>query len=173
MFCYLLNDFNQFYVFSEPEIEVEEEEEYEEEEYEEVGDEEGDETAQHNNGDRGTYNGTVDSEATEEYNGDAEQAECSEQEYDESQDTHGEDRKDAAGTEEDTVPGTAERNAQEDGGHDYEAEVQAAIKAAEDGEYEPLSDIVRRGDGKYLIGKVSTDEDVQNYLEKIPFILVC
>ena len=54
----------------------------------------------------------------------------------------------------------------------HDAQVTHAIEAAENGEYEAISNIVRRGDGKLLIGRTSNDQEVHNYLTKIPKILV-
>ncbi|RXG52095.1 hypothetical protein Avbf_18840 [Armadillidium vulgare] len=63
-----------------------------------------------------------------------------------------EEEKEEDKPEEDNKPEEDTKN-EDEHNEEIEKEVEDAIKAAEKGKHEPLSNIVRRGDGKFLIGK--------------------
>lgn len=50
--------------------------------------------------------------------------------------------------------------------------MQRAIEAAEDGDYSLMSDIIIMGDGQKLVGLHSKDEEVDEFLQRIPKHLV-
>lgn len=53
-----------------------------------------------------------------------------------------------------------------------EREVQDKIVEAEAGEFGGITDIILRGDGHLLVGRSSQDEDAQQFLDRVPAILV-
>ena len=53
-----------------------------------------------------------------------------------------------------------------------EEEVSRSIGDAEQGDLDGITSIITRGDGHLLVGRSSNDEETQQFLDKVPELLV-